>query len=270
MPSPPPAPIRLVNGPTPNEGRLEVQFGGNWGTVCDDSWTIENTQVACRQLGYSGAVSFRKKAFYGPGTGTILMDGVKCDGTESRLGACTFFGWTINNCDHNEDVGIKCGKLSLILTYLYEDILYIVVATTASPTTVMLTTAPSPTTDSSTTGPLTTDSLTTGPVSTDSLSTTDSSTTTDYLATTDSLSTTTDSPTSLLQATDSPITSAAAKQITSSEASTTGPTTNKPAPSSPQGQGNDLQPTSAVAEKNPSKSSATITLRNISNISLSR
>ena len=45
--------VRLVDGNSSNEGRVEVQYnGGAWGTVCDDYWTDENAEVVCRMLGY--------------------------------------------------------------------------------------------------------------------------------------------------------------------------------------------------------------------------
>ena len=43
--------VRLVNGSSPNEGRVEYCNSAEWGTVCDDGWKRNNSLVVCRQLG---------------------------------------------------------------------------------------------------------------------------------------------------------------------------------------------------------------------------
>ena len=42
--------VRLVNGSDYLEGLLQVFHNGIWGTVCDDSWGIDDVTVVCRQV----------------------------------------------------------------------------------------------------------------------------------------------------------------------------------------------------------------------------
>ena len=44
--------IRLRDGASPTEGRVEFCYNNQWGTVCDDVWSAEDAMVVCRQLGY--------------------------------------------------------------------------------------------------------------------------------------------------------------------------------------------------------------------------
>lgn len=98
--------LRLVDGASANEGRLEVFHNGQWGTVCDDSFSAETDGfVACRQLGFAGADAVTDPT---PGVDPIWMDDVECTGSELRLVDCPFSGWGVENCSHSEDVGLIC------------------------------------------------------------------------------------------------------------------------------------------------------------------
>uniref|UniRef100_A0A2R8Z9H9 SRCR domain-containing protein n=1 Tax=Pan paniscus TaxID=9597 RepID=A0A2R8Z9H9_PANPA len=104
--------VRLVGGANLCQGRVEILHSGLWGTVCDDDWGLPDAAVVCRQLGCGAAMAATTNAFFGYGTGHILLDNVHCEGGEPRLAACQSLGWGVHNCGHHEDAGALCAGLS--------------------------------------------------------------------------------------------------------------------------------------------------------------
>ncbi|XP_026370906.1 HHIP-like protein 1 [Ursus maritimus] len=110
-PAPSNGAVRLVRpaGLSPGRGRVEVFAGGRWGTVCDDAWDIKAAAVVCRQLGFAHAVRATKRAEFGEGRSLpILLDDVRCAGSERNLLECTHAGVGTHNCGHQEDAGVVC------------------------------------------------------------------------------------------------------------------------------------------------------------------
>lgn len=97
------------------DGRLEVFHGGEWGTVCDDSFGFMDAWIACSQLGLEPYTVERSDAFYrlpsdqwGAGSSKIWLDDLRCSGAEARLADCGSNGWGQHDCHHFEDAGVSC------------------------------------------------------------------------------------------------------------------------------------------------------------------
>ncbi|XP_055290852.1 neurotrypsin isoform X2 [Moschus berezovskii] len=104
--------LRLVGGSSVREGRVEVYHAGQWGTVCDDQWDDADAEVVCRQLGLSGIAKAWNQAYFGEGSGPVMLDEVRCTGNELSIEQCPKSSWGEHNCGHKEDAGVSCIPLT--------------------------------------------------------------------------------------------------------------------------------------------------------------
>ncbi|CAH1773679.1 unnamed protein product [Owenia fusiformis] len=110
---PHPLEVRLADGATASQGRLEVNFNGIWGTVCDDLVTPTDARVVCKMLGYNdGRGIVVPRGTFPPGDGLrTWISALMCGPSDTIIDNCDRnklkFGkrWA---CDHSEDVGIDC------------------------------------------------------------------------------------------------------------------------------------------------------------------
>uniref|UniRef100_A0A8C6LKG0 Lysyl oxidase homolog n=1 Tax=Nothobranchius furzeri TaxID=105023 RepID=A0A8C6LKG0_NOTFU len=101
--------VRLAGYPRKhNEGRIELFYKGEWGTICDDDFSTANANVLCRQMGFVSATGWTHSAKYGKGQGKIWLDNVLCNGGEKSIEFCKSRGWGNSDCTHDEDAGVVC------------------------------------------------------------------------------------------------------------------------------------------------------------------
>ena len=99
--------IRLI-GNTSLTGRVKVFADGQWGTICEDGWDINDAHVICRQLGFPSAIKAFSSATHGQGSGQIWIHSLECTGNESHIYECSHNDY---NCDHSGDASVECSSI---------------------------------------------------------------------------------------------------------------------------------------------------------------
>ena len=99
-----------MDGSDPYEGRVEIYYEGEWGTVCDNGWTFADARTVCRQLKLtSKRPTILRGAYFGSGNGTIWLNNSQCNDLDYKLAECEHAGWgNISDCDHRMDASVIC------------------------------------------------------------------------------------------------------------------------------------------------------------------
>ncbi|KAI3363757.1 hypothetical protein L3Q82_001371 [Scortum barcoo] len=81
--------VKVVNGSSRCNGRVEIYHGGHWKRVCSSDWDKEEAEVLCQEINCGNAVIQTEAPYFGEARDLV---GVKanCSGNESSLSQCGF------------------------------------------------------------------------------------------------------------------------------------------------------------------------------------
>lgn len=110
---------RVVDGTDMYNGRLEVEYNGVWGTICDYQFSNVSATVGCKTILRSrvnaGFIVSGHWIKNDPNcvkstndTQPIQMGWVNCTGNELNIGSCPHTAWGVHTCNHLDDVCVYC------------------------------------------------------------------------------------------------------------------------------------------------------------------
>ncbi|XP_071965562.1 scavenger receptor cysteine-rich domain superfamily protein-like [Antedon mediterranea] len=106
--------LKLTGGVTTYDGLVQLSYvdDSGFGTICGKDFNIGTAHVICNELGfYQGAYSF-SLGESGTGKGSIIMlNRIRCQGSESRLIDCMYE--FVDNCTHGHDVSVVCVPITI-------------------------------------------------------------------------------------------------------------------------------------------------------------
>ncbi|XP_063189435.1 scavenger receptor cysteine-rich type 1 protein M130-like isoform X2 [Chroicocephalus ridibundus] len=81
--------FRLAGDSSGCAGRVEVEVGGTWGSLCATGWDLPDAHVLCRHLGCGpSAAIVPPGGSFGGGDGPLRPDAFSCGGIERHPGEC--------------------------------------------------------------------------------------------------------------------------------------------------------------------------------------
>ena len=76
--------------------------------IISNKYYVIISQVICKQLGFTNGGSAHGSTTFGPGSGWIWAQNVRCQGSESHIFDCQYCGFSDDDCDNSDDVGVTC------------------------------------------------------------------------------------------------------------------------------------------------------------------
>ncbi|XP_053924086.1 LOW QUALITY PROTEIN: antigen WC1.1-like [Cuculus canorus] len=80
--------FRLAGNGSDCAGRVEVEAGGTWGSLCATDWDLPDAHVLCHHLGCGPAATVPPGGSFGAGDAPLWQDTFGCIGSERHPGEC--------------------------------------------------------------------------------------------------------------------------------------------------------------------------------------
>ncbi|KAM6274471.1 scavenger receptor cysteine-rich type 1 protein M130-like [Porphyrio hochstetteri] len=80
--------FRLAGNSSSCAGRVEVEAGGSWGSLCASDWDLFEAHVFCHHFGCGPAVTVPPGGYFGGEDGLLRRDTFSCSGSEHHPGQC--------------------------------------------------------------------------------------------------------------------------------------------------------------------------------------
>ena len=104
--------VRLSGDYRDGEGRVEICFNKEWGTICSNGWDDKDASVVCRQLGFypiGTRRSYSRRNYM-----AVFLDKVHCSGLENNLLYCDSSIPAISTCSQYE-AGVSCAGMFILV-----------------------------------------------------------------------------------------------------------------------------------------------------------
>ncbi|XP_070557234.1 uncharacterized protein [Ptychodera flava] len=102
--------VRLANGFSYFDGRVEVYHSGQWGLVCNKNFDENDADVVCIESGFPLGVDYiAPPSLYGVADAPIWMSNAKCSGDERTIWECPTVPLLVNDgCREQDDTNLQC------------------------------------------------------------------------------------------------------------------------------------------------------------------
>ncbi|XP_074904508.1 antigen WC1.1-like isoform X1 [Buteo buteo] len=104
--------FRLVGNNSSCAGRVEVEAGGTWGSLCATGWDLPDAHVLCHHLGCGAAAAVPPGGFFGGGDGPLRRDAFGCDGSERHPGECPVVVLGEPACPPGHAAAVNCSGIA--------------------------------------------------------------------------------------------------------------------------------------------------------------